>query len=68
MIFMIFLSSYGFLAMGFAQIMFEKVQSVCLSIDIDHSKFQPRTVSHRGAMGRAHCRHRSVLPHNSLVV
>ena len=38
-IFMIFLSSFTFLAMGFAQM---TVQLVCLSIDIDHSKFQPR--------------------------
>ena len=34
---------------------------VCLWIDIDHSKFQPRSVSHRETVRRAHRRHRLVL-------
>ena len=34
---------------------------VCLWIDIDRSKFQPRSVSHREAVRRAHRRHRLVL-------
>ena len=37
------------------------VQLVCLWIDIDHSKFQPRSVSHRGVVRRARRRHRLVL-------
>ena len=32
------------------------VQLVCLWIDIDHSKFQPCSVNHHGAVRRAHCR------------
>ena len=34
---------------------------ICLWIDIDYSKFQPRSVSHRKAVRRAHHRHRLVL-------
>ena len=34
---------------------------VCLWIDIDYIKFQPRSVSHCEAVRRAHRRHRLVL-------
>ena len=34
---------------------------ICLWIDIDYSKFQPRSVSHRKAVRRAHHRHCLVL-------
>ena len=36
-------------------------QLACLWIDIDHSKFEPHSVSHREAVRRAHRRHRLVL-------
>ena len=34
-----------------------QLQFVCLLIDVNHSKFEPRNVSHRGAARRAHCGH-----------
>ena len=61
MIFMTLAGSYTFLAMGICSWRFT-VLLVCLWVDIDHSKFQPRSVSHREAVRRAHRHHRLVLP------
>ena len=54
-----FASCYTFLSYdGYSRRWRFSVKLVCLLIDIDHSKFEPRSVSHRGAVRHAHHRHR----------
>ena len=60
MIFMTLASSYTVLAVGILRRQRFCSQLVCLWIDFDHSKFEPHSVSHRGAVRRAHRRHRRV--------
>ena len=69
MIFMTLAGSYTFASHGHLRSWRFTVLLVCLWIDIDHSKFQPRSVSHREAVRRAHRRHRFSFTNNiSLVV
>ena len=54
-----FASSYAFLSHGYLRIRRFSMQLVCLPMGFDHSKFQPRCVSHhrRGAVRHTRRRH-----------